>query len=370
MTYIGRLLISQALMTASLCAFQAQTPASPARQLVMKYCVGCHNQKLRTANVALDIADADHVFNSQDVWERVIVKLRSRSMPPVGMPRPDNAAYDHVAGWLESELDRAAAVHVNPGRPADLHRLNRTEYANAVRDLIGIDVDAPELLPPDEQAYGFDTNADALLMQPALLERYLSAAAKISRLAIGDPTLPAEFERYGALKGDSNEQTYLGQAERMGEDFPLGSRGGIAARHYFPLDGEYVIKLHLQKTNQGVIRGLNAANHIEIRVDGVLVKEFKIGGGPEFADATRRAASPDDASGRNLLNAAEESLQVRIPVRAGAREVVATMVKVEDAESESLGPDTIPISSRESDVPTAEAAISSLLIGDRISLRC
>src|SRR5215475_11976598 len=293
--------------------------ASPARDLVTKYCVGCHNQKLRTANIEFDGADAERVSNSAETWEKVIVKLRSRSMPPVGLPRPDGATYEAVAAWLESELDRAAAVHPNPGRPSNLHRLNRTEYANAVRDLIGIQVNARELLPPDEQAFGFDNNADALLMQPALLDRYLSAAASIARVAIGDPTMPAEFVRYGALKGDLSEQTYLDQTERLGEDFPLGSRGGIAVQHYFPLDGEYVIRLHLQRTNQGVVRGLDVANRIQVRLDGKLVKEFTIGGGPEFVAATRRASSADDASGRDLLNAAEEGLQLRIPVKGGAR---------------------------------------------------
>ena len=133
----------------------------------------CHNQRLKTAGIALDTADTEHVFNSAETWEKVIVKLRSRAMPPLGMPRPDNATYDEVAAWLETELDRAARPMPNPGRPADLHRLNRTEYANAVRDLIGVEVDATAMLPPDEQAYGFDTNADALSMQPALLDRYL-----------------------------------------------------------------------------------------------------------------------------------------------------------------------------------------------------
>ena len=170
------------------------TTATPARELVTKYCVSCHNQKLKTANLLLDTVDTQHVFNSAETWEKVIVKLRSRSMPPTGIRRPDNATYDAVAGWLESELDRASAAHVNPGRPADLHRLNRTEYANAVRDLIGIEVDAPAMLPPDEQAYGFDTNAEALAMQPALLDRYVSAAAKIARRAVGDSTLPPAFE--------------------------------------------------------------------------------------------------------------------------------------------------------------------------------
>jgi len=333
-----------------------QAPATPAAELATKYCVACHNQKLKTAGLALDKADGQHVSNSAEIWEKVVVKLRSRSMPPTGIRRPDNATYDAVAGWLESELDHASVAHVNPGRPADLHRLNRTEYANAVRDLIGIEVDAPAMLPPDEQAYGFDTNADALLMQPALLSRYLSAAAKISRLAIGDPTIPPAFERYGALKDNSNEQTYLWQTDRLGEDFPLGSRGGIATPHYFPVDGEYVIKLNLQRTNQGIIRGLNVVNQIEIRVDGTRVGQFKIGGEPDLVAATRRLSA-------DVLTKAEDGLQVRIPVKAGSRQVVATILKSDDAEPEGLGPDLIPVWSRETDLPTTPVAISSLLIG-------
>jgi len=337
----------------------ASTPAmhtTPAGELVTKYCVPCHNQRLNTAQLMLDKADTEQVFNSAETWEKVIVKLRSRSMPPPGIRRPNNATYDEVAGWLESELDRASAAHVNPGRPADLHRLNRTEYANAVRDLVGIEVDAAAMLPPDEQAYGFDTNADALLMQPALLSRYLSVAAKIARIAIGDPTIPPAFERYGPLKDNSNEQTYLWQTDRLGEDFPLGSRGGIATRHYFPVDGEYVIKLRLQRTNQGIIRGLNVANQIEVRVDGTRVGQFKVGGEPELVAATRRQSA-------DVLTKAEDGLQVRIPVKAGSRQVVATILKSDNAEPEGLGPDLIPIWSRETDLPTSPVAISSLLIG-------
>ncbi len=146
--------------------------------------------------------------------------------------------------------------------------MNRAEYANTVRDLIAVDVDAEAMLPPDSQAFGFDTNADALKMEPALLDRYISAAAKIARQAVGDPTIPAAFQRYGAIKDNSNEQTYLSQKDRLGEDFPLGSRGGIAARHYFPVDGEYVFRLRLQRTFSSEIRGLNVANEFEIRVDG------------------------------------------------------------------------------------------------------
>jgi mono/diheme cytochrome c family protein len=338
-------------------AYQAPTPA---RQLVNQYCVSCHNQKLKTANIILDAADAEQVYNSAETWEKVIVKLRSRSMPPPGIRRPDNATYDAVAGWLESELDRAAVAHVNPGRSAGLHRLNRAEYANAVRDLIAVDVDAPAMLPPDEQAFGFDTNADALTMQPALLDRYVSAAAKVARLALGDPSIPAGFERYSAVKGNSNEQTYLWQTERLDEDFPLGSRGGIAARHYFPVDGEYVFKVRLQRTYGGVIRGLNAANQIEIRVDGARVGQFTVGGGP--AGAAAKAESPEYPK-NNPLHEADEALQVRVPVKAGLRQVTATIFKTDDAEPEGVGPNRTPIWSRDSDIPAVPTSISSLLVG-------
>ena len=271
----------------------ARRPRSdtPARALVTKYCVSCHNQKLKTANLMLDNADAVHVSNSAETWEKVIVKLRSRSMPPPGIPRPDNATYDAVATWLESEIDRAAAAHVNPGRSASLHRLNRTEYANAVRDLIAVDVDPEAMLPPDEQAFGFDTNADALAIEPSLLDRYVSAAARIAREAVGDPTIPPAFERYGAIKDNSNEQTYLWQTDRLGEDFPLGSRGGIAARHYFPVDGEYVFKLRLQRTFGSEIRGLNVSNQFEIRVDGKRVAQFTLGGPRPEPEHSRRGSA-------------------------------------------------------------------------------
>jgi hypothetical protein len=337
-------------------AFQTPAPDTPARALVNKYCVSCHNQKLKTANLKLDTADAAHVSNSAETWEKVIVKLRSRSMPPPGLPRPDNATYDAAAGWLESELDRAAAAHVNPGRTAGLHRLNRTEYANAVRDLIALDVDAEAMLPPDEQAFGFDTNADALAIEPALLDRYVSAAAKIARQAVGDPTIPAAFERYGAIKDNSNEQTYLWQKERLGEDFPLGSRGGIAARHYFPVDGEYVFRLKLQRTFTSEIRGLNVPNQFEIRVDGKSVAQFTLGG-----PAAKTKATGDPA--KVFLYDGDEALQARVPVKAGPHEVVATLLKAEDPEPEGIGPDHLPLWSRQSDTPNTPAAISSMYIG-------
>jgi mono/diheme cytochrome c family protein len=337
--------------------------ATPAQELVSTYCVTCHNDRIKTGGLALDTADAGHVFNSGETWEKVIVKLRSRSMPPPGARRPDNATYDNVASWLETELDRAAAAHVNPGRPAELHRLNRTEYGNAVRDLLGVEIDPKAMLPPDEQAYGFDTNADALSMQPALLDRYLQAAAKIARLAVGDPTVPPVDERYTALKDNSNESTWLSQKDRLGEEFPLGSRGGIVARHYFPVDGEFVFKIRLDRTDTGIIRGLYERSDIEIRVDGARVAQMSIGGTPEFTKATANALGNYESSGSPLASA-DDRLQMRAAVKAGMREVIATVVKADHFEVEGLGLDSLPIWSREhTNKADNPLMISALLIG-------
>jgi Protein of unknown function (DUF1592)/Protein of unknown function (DUF1588)/Protein of unknown function (DUF1585)/Protein of unknown function (DUF1587)/Protein of unknown function (DUF1595) len=297
----------------------------------------------------LDRIDTENPYNSQEIWEKVIVKLRSRAMPPPKLPRPDNASYDKVAAYLESEIDRAAAAHVNPGRSASLHRLNRAEYANAVRDLMAVDVDAQAILPPDEQAFGFENNAEALSMQPALLDRYVSAASAIARRAVGDSTIPPAFVRYGALKGNANDQTYLRQTDRLGEDFPLGSKGGAAARHYFPVDGEYVIKIRLQRAWDSIIRGLNVPTQFEIRLDGKRVWQMTLGG--------------EKPPPKNAQFDGDEPLQVRVPVKAGLHQVMATMLKTDDPEPEGVGPNRLPLFSRASDTPTSPIAIASLLIG-------
>lgn len=329
-------------------AFQPAAPATPAAELVNKYCVSCHNQRLKSGGLTLDTADAARVANSAEAWEKVIVKLRSRAMPPPGLPRPDLATYDKVSDWLETEIDRAALAKVNPGRSATLHRLNRAEYANAVRDLLAIEVDAAALLPPDEQAYGFENNADALSIHPALLDRYVSAAAAISRRAVGDPSIPAGFVRYGAMATNANDHTYLFQTERMSEEFPLGTKGGIVANHYFPVDGEYVFKLRLQRTWDLGIRGINVKTDFDVRVDGVRVGQLTFGG-----DRGRGAAQFD----------ADESLQVRVPVKAGSHQVIATMVKADNAMPEGGGADRLSHYSRASDNTGAPIAVAALLIG-------
>jgi hypothetical protein len=326
-----------------------QQDATPAGALVNQYCVSCHNQKLKTANLMLDRADSANPANSAEAWEKVIVKLRSRAMPPPGMPHPDNATYDAVAGWLEAGIDRAAAAKVNPGRTASLHRLSRAEYANAVRDLVGVEVDAQAMLPPDEQAFGFENNAEALSIPPALLDRYVSAATAIARRAVGDPTLPPVFVRYGAMKNNANDLTYLRQTERLGEDFPLGTKGGIAASHYFPVDGEYVFRLRLQRAWETSIRGLNVQNQFEIRVDGVKVAQFTLGGG-----------TPPS---RTFVYDGDDALQARVAVKAGLHQVMATMLKSDNAVPEGGGPDRLSPYSRAGDNASSPIAIASLLIG-------
>jgi mono/diheme cytochrome c family protein len=333
---------------ASALAYQP-APATSTADVVNKYCVGCHNQRLKTANLILDTADAKNPENSAEAWEKVIVKLRSRAMPPPGLPRPDSATYDAVATFLETEIDRAAAAHLNPGRSASLHRLNRAEYANAVRDLVAVDVDSQAMLPPDEQAYGFENNAEALSMHPALLDRYVSAASFIARRAIGDPNMPAAFVRYGAMKNNANDLTYLKQAERMGEDFPLGTKGGISTKHYFPVDAEYVFRLRLQRTWSNEIRGIATPTHFEVRVDGARVGELTLAG-------SRNAS-------RTYVYDADEALQLRVPVKAGLHQVLVTMPKSDNTVPEGAGADRLSHYSRASDVASAPIAISALLIG-------
>lgn len=333
-------------------AAAAAASVTPAKELVTRYCVACHNQRLKTAGLLLDQADAVHVANSAQVWEKVVEKLRTRAMPPPGNRRPDAATYDSVATWLETELDKEGAANPNPGRTA-IHRLNRAEYGNAIKDLLGVEIDTRQLLPPDGSAFGFDNIADALSVTPGLLDRYLSAATKISRLAVGDPTIPAGFETYNVLKN-------LWQTDRRGEDFPLGSRGGILVRHYFPVDGEYILKLQLARTYTAQIRGMADTNVIEVRVDGERVAEFTAGGKVQNTGSGRGGS----AEFAEYQRSGDKDLEVRVPIKAGTREVVATIVKTMSAEPEGLGPATLPIwNYGYADNPNTQMGIASLLVG-------
>ncbi|MEE8461719.1 MAG: DUF1592 domain-containing protein [Acidobacteriota bacterium] len=290
------------------------------RAVLDQYCVTCHNQRARTAELLLDQADVEKIGQEPEVWEKVVKKLRSGTMPPAGMPRPDQATYDSLATYLETALDRAAAAHPNPGRPV-LHRLNRIEYTHAVRDLLALDIDGMTLLPADDSRYGFDNIGEVLTVSPLLMERYLAAAGKISRLAVGDPDVLPVFETYNVPK-------YYVQEDRMNEDLPLGSRGGIAVRHHFPLDGEYIIQVRLAKNSRDYIRGIGEPHHLDVLLDGVRVKRFTIGGEKHGRSAgIFSSAAMGDPKQEVYERTADEVLEVRFPASAGPRMVGVAFVK-------------------------------------------
>ena len=246
----------------------SSSAASSHRAVLDRYCVTCHNERQRTADLTLDTADVEQVSTDAAVWEKVVRKLRTGLMPPAGRPRPAPAAYASLTSYLETALDRAAALEPNPGR-LGMQRLNRAEYTNAVRDLLALPIDGRELLPADESGYGFDNIGDVLSVSPGLLERYVLAAAKISRSVVGDPTLRPATALY-------KTSPLMLQDGRMSEQLPFGSRGGLAVRHHFPLDGDYIIKVSLERNLDGasVRRGVH---QLDVRLDRALVKRVTLG---------------------------------------------------------------------------------------------
>ena len=231
--------------------------ANSAQQLIRRYCIGCHNEQLESGGLSLTSVDLRLVGAHSEVLEKVLMKLQGGAMPPAGRPRPDAASLTHFVDWLEAGLDRAATADPNPGRTAAFHRLNRREYQNAVRDILALEIDASDLLPSDDAAFGFDNIGDMLTVSPVLLERYLSAANKVSRLAVGDTNTSLGSGFYPVSQ-------FSLQNARMSDDLPFGSRGGAVVRHYFPSDGEYVFTLQFGGAPQ------LAAN---LRIDGALVAE-------------------------------------------------------------------------------------------------
>jgi len=226
---IGFIIVGATLLFQQQATSQNQTPE---RALINQYCVGCHNEKTKTAELMLDKLDLDHPGDNAEKWEKVVRKVRAGMMPPSGMPRPDRAKLDAFATKIESGLDQAAAADPNPGW-AGLHRLNRTEYANAIRDLIATEIDAATLLPADDSSEGFDNIADALAISPALIERYAAAAIKISRLAVGNPLVASSTVTY-RVPSDFLQRDHI-------EGMPLGTHGGMQVRHTFPVDAEYTL---------------------------------------------------------------------------------------------------------------------------------
>jgi mono/diheme cytochrome c family protein len=305
---------------------QPSSPGSPTvlppRAVLDKYCVTCHNDRLKTAGLVLNRMNIGHIGDGAEVWEKVARKFRTQEMPPPGLPRPDQATYGAMVAWLENALDAAAKANPTPGRVA-VHRLNRTEYANAIRDLLGLEIDAQALLAADEPDHqSFDNIASVLSVSPALLDGYLSAAAKVSRLAVGDPTIIPVVDTYSVPTG-------LVQDDRTSEDLPFGSQGGTLIRHHFPLDGEYTIKVRLRGQIYRYLIGMGEPHQIDVRLDGVLIKRFTVGGEGKGMTTPESFVgnTQGDPAWEVYMQTADAGLEVRVPVKAGTRAVGVSFVR-------------------------------------------
>jgi hypothetical protein len=283
--------------SAVVAAPQAQTPAEKHRATLDQYCVTCHNDRLKTSNLSLEKLDLSTIGDHPDIWERVVRKLRAGVMPPPDIRRPALADYEALRDFLEAELDRKAATRVNPGSVV-LHRLNRTEYANVIRDLLDLDIDVTTLLPPDDAARGFDNVAGSLTISPTLLEAYTTAAARVSRMAVGYWKSPTEMTYLAP--GDTSQNLHI-------EGLPLGTRGGMMARHIFPADGEY--KFSIQNFGVG---SYIPGEQLEVVIDGERAHLFKYQG-----IGLSQGMAGDAGDG---------ILEVTVPVKAGSRLVGATFL--------------------------------------------
>ncbi len=284
--------------------------------VVRSYCLECHDAAGREAGLLLEGIGLDDVSAHPVIFENMARKLRGRQMPPLGGPRPDAATTDAFVAYLERRLDEAALAAPEPG-PASIHRLNRTEYGNAVRDLLALEVDASEFLPADDEGYGFDNIADVLRVSPSLLEQYLAASAKIAALAVGDPNTRAVMSVYRAPSD-------LAQGAHV-EGLPLGTRGGIRIRHYFPLDGEYEFDVFLLRNIVGYMTGLEWAHELEIAIDGQRVLLAQVGG-----EADNAASDANMSAAANEIDA---RLRTRTFVTAGPHDVTVAFLERSAAET-------------------------------------
>ena len=308
-------------------ASAAANPASAAENqqaVLSKYCVSCHNERVKSGNLVLTTLDISAPGKNIESWEKVIRKVGTGAMPPVGRARPDKATADSLVQYLETELDRAALAHPDPGRTR-LQRLNRVEYKNAIRDLLALDVDVASMLPADSVGFGFDNNADALTLSSALTERYLSAAAKISQIALtrprGMPTPETFFEptdRSGAL--------------RWSDNMPFGTRGGMEIKYIFPADGDYLIEAKPKENgaNDGFENFSAEIHQFDIAVDGVTVSSNGIGG-PEWATGNRLGPKRVEME-KNTL----DKMKVTVHVKAGEHLVQAYFAQKTTTTNEDL----------------------------------
>ena len=280
------------------------------QEIIDGYCIECHNLEDWEGSLALDLMDLGQVTQDAREWEKVIGKLNLQLMPPVGQPRPDQAAYDSMTNWLEEQLDSNAQNNPDPGRPG-LFRLNRTEYATVIRDILDFDLNIESILPPDNSSYGFDNIADIMTMSTTLLEGYLSAADRVSAIAVGDPEFPPEESHYPVSNALSQDQ-YL-------EGLPLGTRGGTSIEHNFPLDALYEINSRFLGNSVDAIRGLQFPHQYEVAIDGKRVKLVTIGGNADYnLMMENSAASKLDIEART---------RVLVPVTAGKHQLTLTFIE-------------------------------------------
>jgi hypothetical protein len=282
-----------------------------------QYCVVCHNQQAKTAGLLLDKMDLNHLPDGAQTWEKVILKLRGGMMPPQGRPRPPQAAVDSFVNWLETSLDNAATARTNPGR-SPLHRLNRTEYGNAIRDLLALDVNVTDLLPADDESDGFDNIADVLKVSPSLLEQYLAASTKISALAVGDPSIVPVSQVY-PVPPDLAQEDHI-------DGLPLGTRGGILIHHNFPLDADYDFSVSMLQNIVGYVTGLEYPHKLEISIDGNRVFLAPVGG-----EEDNKMSDANLGIAKDTLDA---RLKTRAHVAAGPHSVAVTFLRKNASESD------------------------------------
>jgi len=309
-------LIRNALITAGIASVAlAQSAPDPHRQFVTRYCVTCHNDKLKTAGLILDKADIAHPAAEAETWEKVITKLGAEAIPPAGLPRPSKAEADSLIKYFEMSIDTAAAATPNPGH-LQPHRMNRAEYGNAVRDLLGFDVDVATLLPADDENAGFDNIGGKF--SPVLLERYMSAAWNVSREAVGDQAILPSTVEYRA-RPDLSQNGHI-------EGLPLGTQGGLITKHNFPLDGNYEFRIMLWRTAFDNIRGLEEHHQVEVTIDGVRAYLGSFGGPEDFLVSSR--------SGGDSATQIDARLIARVPVKAGVHTIGVAFIKQTDAISD------------------------------------
>jgi Protein of unknown function (DUF1592)/Protein of unknown function (DUF1588)/Protein of unknown function (DUF1585)/Protein of unknown function (DUF1587)/Protein of unknown function (DUF1595)/Planctomycete cytochrome C len=325
---IFRLLIVGCAAAALLRLQGAPQESMSPRAVFDKYCITCHSEKTHTAGVNLESLDVTRLSANPELVERVIAKLRAGSMPPPGAPRPDAETYRSMATLLEREMDRAWVANPNPGRIGAVHRLNRAEYNNAIRDLLALDIDVKPLLPGDDTADGsFDNFADSLSISTAHLERYMSVARQVTRLATGLPPINPTIDTYEI-------PLHVLQEERQSEELPFGSRGGIAVNHDFPVAGEYTIKVRLQRQYQDYIKGMGWPQQLDVRVDGKLVRRFEVGGkavgrpaAASYAGDGEPGFAGDDSWEKYMQIEGDARLSVNIPMTAGPHRVGVSFVR-------------------------------------------